>query len=139
MTVMNGGEKPAPGLRVLLVDDESGNARLFTEMLRSNGHFVISVPSAVEALNILARGITKVEVIVSDLNMPDMNGVEFYQEVEKSNPGLEKKIVFITGGIFSDARAKFLNNIPNPKLGKPFKVEQLLQAISDVLSTPEKS
>lgn len=136
---MNGGEKPARGLRVLLVDDDRGSVDLFTRMLRAEGHFVISVLSAVEALDILARGITKVEVIVSDLNMPDMSGVEFYREVEKRDPGLEKKIVFITGGVFSYARVEFLNNIPNPKLGKPFKAKELLQAIFTVLSAPGKT
>jgi PAS domain S-box-containing protein len=132
---VKGGDKdtaPLSELRILLVDDEPGNVTLYSHLLRKNKHFVLATSSALEALEILERGLSKIDVIVSDLNMPDMNGVEFYQAVEKRAPALAKKIVFITGGIFADEMEKFLDRIPNPKLDKPFEVEDLLRAISHV-------
>jgi signal transduction histidine kinase len=133
----NSGTKTISNLRILLVDDEPRNVVVFTQMLRTNGHLVIPTASAIEALNILDRGLTKVDIIVSDLNMPDMNGIELYQEVEKRSPALAKKMVFITGGVFSGEMAKFLSRISNPKLEKPFKVEELLQAVSHIAAIPE--
>jgi PAS domain S-box-containing protein len=133
----NSGTKTISNLRILLVDDEPRNVVLITQMLGKNGHLVISTTSAIEALKILDRGLTDVDVIISDLNMPDMNGIELYQEVEKRKPALAKKIVFITGGVFSGEMSEFLARIPNPKLEKPFKSEELLQAVSHVAIIPE--
>jgi CheY-like chemotaxis protein len=135
----NSGTPLVSDLRILLVDDEPRNVGIFAQILRKNGHFVISTTSAIEALNILERGLPEVDVIVSDLNMPDMNGIELYEEVEKQNPALAKKIVFITGGVFSDEMTEFLSRISNPKLEKPFKAEEMLQAVSHVAVIPETS
>ena len=121
-----------------MVDDDPGSVSVFTRMLRGDGHFVIAVQSAIEALAVLDRKITRVEIIVSDINMPDMSGVEFYQEVERRNPDLAKRIVFITGGLSSRSRVNFLAGIPNPLLEKPFKTEQLFQAVASVAPGPEE-
>jgi CheY-like chemotaxis protein len=101
-------------------------------MLRKNQHFVIATSSAREALEIISRGLSKIDVIVSDLNMPDMNGIEFYQAVQNRDGELARKIVFITGGVFSTEMEKFLHDVSNPRLDKPFEIADLLRAISHV-------
>ncbi len=87
----NSETKMVSDLQILLVDDEPRNVVLFTQMLRTNGHFVIPTASAVEALNILDRGLTKVDMIISDLNMPDMTGLSFIRKLRNGTPLSRKR------------------------------------------------
>ncbi len=125
--------KDVEGLNVLLVDDEEKNVQLFTRMLR-NKHYTISTNSAADALKVLNSGLTKVDVIVSDLNMPNINGIEFYQKLVVDHPRLVKRVIFITGGVFDPEMVQFLESVPNPKLDKPFQADDLYKAISQVAS-----
>ncbi|HVZ81044.1 MAG TPA: ATP-binding protein [bacterium] len=120
------------GLKVLVVDDEAANVALFTRMLRRHRHEVVSTTSALEALGILRKGLTRFDAVVSDLNMPDMSGVEFYKQVGRLDEALTARIVFVSGGVFDREMEAFLDRLPNPRLEKPFKIEDLLRAIAHV-------
>ena len=58
-----------------------------------------------------------------------MNGMQLYAELERSNPSLVKRIVFITGGAFTPAALKFLATIPNPNITKPFDADTLQKLV----------
>ncbi len=85
--------------RVLIVDDEPANLEVLSRVLKKKND-VLSALTGVDALAILEREGGKVDAIVSDLNMPDMNGIDLYKVVSSKFPGLEKRFVFITGGLF---------------------------------------
>jgi PAS domain S-box-containing protein len=115
--------------RVLVVDDEPGNLEVLNRVLKKQND-VLSALTGLDALVILEREGGKVDAIVSDLNMPDMDGTALYKVVAEKFPGLEKRFIFITGGIFTAESREFLKTIPNPCLEKPFEFEDLLRAVS---------
>ena len=132
--MVNSGKEEPSALKIFLVDDNPSILDLCTKVLRKNGYFVMTVSSAVDALVLIGRGLTKVDLIITDINMPGLNGIEFYKIVKERRPDLTNKIIFITGGIFSGEMAELLDKIPNPKLQKPFEMEEILQAISFLAS-----
>ena len=115
--------------RVLIVDDEPGNLEVLNRVLKKKTD-VLTALSGLDALGILEREKNRVDAIVSDFNMPDMNGMDLYKILAQKYPGLEKRIIFITGGLFTEDARDFLASIPNPCLQKPFKFEDLLKAVS---------
>ncbi len=115
--------------RVLVVDDEPGNLDVISRSLKKD-YEVLSALSGVEAMAILAKGDGSVDAIVSDINMPEMDGMTLYRTLSKVFPGMEKKMVFITGGIFAEDVNEFLKSIPNYCLEKPFNQTDLRLAVS---------
>ncbi|HJT23499.1 MAG TPA: ATP-binding protein, partial [bacterium] len=119
--------------RILVVDDEPANVDTFGRMLRKD-HQVLYALSGLDALNILEREKAGFDAIVSDVNMPDMDGVGLYKNISVKYPGLEKRMVFVTGGVFSTETRDFLKSLSNPLLEKPFPTPDLLKAIAGLPS-----
>jgi len=69
--------------------------------------------------------------------MPGMDGVDVYKYVAEAAPGLEKRIVFITGGVFGGSARDFIDSIPNPVVTKPFKIEGLEAGLAWALANAE--
>ena len=124
----------AQGLKIFLVDDDPKILDLYTKVLRKGGYFTIAVSSAADALEIVDRGLTKVDLIIADINMPGLNGIEFHHRVKERRADLADKIIFITGGVFEDEMAESLAAIPNPILKKPLEFEILLKTVAQVSS-----
>jgi PAS domain S-box-containing protein len=120
---------PAPSprrLRVLIVDDEPLVRRVLSMVLRRE-HDVVIAETGQEALAALEAG--DIEVVLCDLMMPGMSGMEVYEQVRGRRPGFERRIVFVTGGAFVPRLAAFLDSVDNLKLLKPFDVQQVLNAV----------
>jgi len=115
--------------RILVVDDEPANLEVFNRLLKKKNE-VLSALTGLDALAILQREKGLVDSIVTDINMPDMDGVALYQRIAEKFPGLEKRVVFVTGGIFTPETKDFLKNLPNPCLEKPFDYVKILQILS---------
>jgi len=115
--------------RVLVVDDEPGNLEVLSRTLKKQ-YEVVSALSGQEAMVILQKGGDPVDAIVSDINMPDMDGMALYKTISLVYPGMEKKMVFITGGIFAADVSEFLKKVPNVCLEKPFNRGDLQKAVS---------
>jgi CheY-like chemotaxis protein/anti-sigma regulatory factor (Ser/Thr protein kinase) len=120
--------------RVLLVDDEPSNLEVIAKSLKKE-YDVVTALSGVEAMTVLQKGGDGVDVIVSDINMPEMDGMNLYKMVSKVFPGMEKRIIFITGGIFADDINEFLKDITNFCLEKPFQHKDLKLAISQCMES----
>ncbi len=114
--------------RVLVVDDEPGNLEVLNRVLKKK-HEVLTALTGLDALAILEREGGKVDVVVSDLNMPDMNGISLFKNVARKFPGLEKRFVFITGGVLMAESSDFFKSVDNPCLEKPFKFDEILAAV----------
>ena len=80
--------------RVLLVDDEALVREITTEGLEAAGYAVLSVGSAAEAIEFLDSGET-VELLITDLSMPGMDGITLIREAQKRRPGL--RAILLTG------------------------------------------
>lgn len=104
--------------RVLVVDDEP----LVAESMRlvlADEFDVTSMTDAAEALGRLTSG-DWYDVILCDVMMPTMNGVELRNRVHAHDPALASRIVFITGAILLEKVHVLLESVPNAVLAKPF-------------------
>jgi PAS domain S-box-containing protein len=116
-----------PSMHVLVVDDEPLVRRVLSMVLEPY-HEVTCVEDGIEALEALDDQ-PPYDVILCDLMMPGMNGREVHDEIRRRRPGMERRIVFVTGGAFVPHLAEFLEAVDNLKLLKPFDVQQVLAAV----------
>jgi CheY-like chemotaxis protein/anti-sigma regulatory factor (Ser/Thr protein kinase) len=109
--------------RALIIDDEPGIARgvgrLIAEQFR-----IDTATSGHEAIRCLQSG-TRYELILCDVMMPRMTGMELHQWVAEHMPGLVRRIVFMTGGVFTQEARAFFERVPNPCLEKPIEIDEL--------------
>lgn len=116
--------------RILVVDDEPLVLRVIRRALK--GHELVCVESARAALHLLGEG-QNFDLILCDLVMPQMNGLELYRTLLHAQPAEAAKIVFLNGGVDNEALAVSLATIPNYKLSKPFKAEELRALVRRVV------
>jgi two-component system cell cycle sensor histidine kinase/response regulator CckA len=114
--------------RILLVDDEAALCRALRALL--GDHEVQAVTCARDALATL-RGGEAFDVILCDLMMPDMSGIDLYEQIA---PALRDRVVFMTGGAFTQQAREFLARCNRPRLEKPFSERELRDAIARVRS-----
>jgi PAS domain S-box-containing protein len=126
-------EAPARHGRILVVDDESALLRAIQRILEDEGHFVEGTESAMDALAMIERG-DRFDLIFSDLMMPTMTGVDFYETLLARNPSLARSVIFISGGAITAKVDAFLKSIPNLRLEKPFKATQLRDIVQQALA-----
>jgi len=69
------------------------------------------------------------DLVFCDLMMPELNGIDIYQVLRFNRPGYESKMVFMTGGAFTPATARFLQQVPNERIEKPFNVKTLQRLV----------
>ncbi|HEY1690892.1 MAG TPA: PAS domain S-box protein [Polyangiaceae bacterium] len=125
--------RPMRAARVLVVDDETPIATTLRELLAPE-HEVVAATSAREALAAIAK--TEFHVLFCDLMMPGVGGIELYEQVRRQHPGLERRIVFMTGGAFTARTAEFLASVQNRRIEKPFSLTLVEQIVREVASTP---
>lgn len=111
--------------RVLLIDDEPLIHRVVTHAL--GRHEVISAMNGRDALNQCQSRVF--DVILCDLMMPEMNGMEFYHELQRVQPDAEADIVFFSGGSRLEEIQAFLDAVPNECLEKPVQRQRLQQLV----------
>nr|WP_316654402.1 ATP-binding protein [uncultured Gellertiella sp.] len=116
---------------VLLVEDEEAVRRGGKRMLETRGYTVHEAGSGVEALEIMEELDGKVDIVVSDVVMPEMDGPTLLTELRKSYPDM--KFIFVSGY----AEDAFARNLPaDAKFGflpKPFSLKQLAEAVWEML------
>jgi PAS domain S-box-containing protein len=117
--------------RILVIDDDPMVAAAVRRTL-ADAHEVQTTTVTEEALARLRRG-ERFELILCDVMMPNMTGVDFWQEVDRFAPEETKKIVFLTGGAFTPQARQFLESVPNVHLEKPFLPEKLRHVVRDHL------
>ena len=127
---MVAAEEPAPGGRILLVDDEPSIGRVIA-LLLSDDHEVVTVTRAREALDKIAAG-EQFDVILCDLMMPELSGIDMYSMMD---PADRARIVFMTGGAFTQQAREFLASTKQPRLQKPFTESDVRTAIERVRSS----
>jgi two-component system cell cycle sensor histidine kinase/response regulator CckA len=109
--------------RVLVVDDDPLVGASLRRVL-SREHEVTVVTSGKEALDLLLAG-SAFDVILCDLMMPHMTGMELHAELIRRLPDVTDRMVFITGGAFTAAARTFLDTVANQRLEKPFAPQNL--------------
>ena len=126
------GSRAVTGRGVLLVDDDPMLRDLAARMLERHGHSAAVVESGAEALALLASGAVQLSVMVTDLTMPGMSGMELIAEVTRRYPHLP--IVAISGFSMNPAVRQVLDDHHVPFVGKPFSAEELEKAMDQALA-----
>lgn len=117
-----------PRLRALVIDDEPLLGLAIRRTLRKE-HEVMVCTTAREGLARLTCG-EAFDVVLCDLLMPQMTGMELYAELHELNPELARRIIFMSGGAFTGPARTFLDTVPNRRVDKPFDAQQLRAIVS---------
>jgi two-component system, cell cycle sensor histidine kinase and response regulator CckA len=117
---------------ILLVEDEDGLRSLNARGLRTRGYSVIEASNGVEAMEVMEGNNGEVDLVVSDVVMPEMDGPTLLKAMRERNPGV--KIIFVSG-YAEDAFEKSLpENQQFAFLPKPFTLSQLVAAVKETMA-----
>jgi PAS domain S-box-containing protein len=125
---------PAPGgprPRVLVVDDEPVFLRIMSRALGPL-HETEGLTDAAEALRRLRAG-ERFDLVVTDLAMPVLSGMELHAEIARLDPDLAGRMLFVTGGAFTAEAAEFVAQRPDRILEKPLSPEVLREKVRAAL------
>lgn len=135
MTVLELGERTrdealAARTAPLLIDDEPLVLRSLARTLGAV-HDVTTALGADEALALLGR--EDFDVILCDVMMPGRTGVDLYEQLNRDQPELTSRVVFVSGGAYTDRAKAFLAQVTNPTLSKPLDGGELGNLIQERL------
>jgi len=120
----------AHGESILVVDDEPVIVNLLNDFFTRKGFTVHTAASGDEALVKLES--SDVQIIISDIKMPGMDGKRFYKEIKIRKPGLLDKLLFITGDTISSETRTFLKETGCVHLKKPFSFNEITDAVNTI-------
>ncbi len=127
--------KPAAellNLKVLVVDDEHQVLSIITSLLKHQGCNVLRTDKGVEALEFIERHKADLDLVILDIQMPDMTGDKVYMKLKKIKPDLK---VLISSGYEEDNALKNILLAPNDKyIKKPFRMSELMQKIKETMA-----
>lgn len=126
-------------IRILIIDDEENILQVMRQALLREGYEIDTVLDALKGLSILSS--SEYDLVICDIAMARMNGIEFFREIEERLPGMADRILFMTGGILSPSIQKFIQERRVSIIEKPFNLPTLFQEVHDALerSSGEKS
>ncbi|PTL84701.1 response regulator [Vitiosangium sp. GDMCC 1.1324] len=119
--------------RILVVDDEPMIGVAIRRTLQRE-HEVLTLTSAKEAHARLLGG-EHFDVILCDVMMPEMSGVELHQAIASCSPELAARMVFLTGGAFTPNARAFLAEVKNHRVDKPFSSDELRELMRTLLGS----
>ncbi|MBF0441749.1 MAG: response regulator [Oligoflexales bacterium] len=118
--------------KILIVDDSMTTRKNLKDLFEQNGYEVVEASNGVSGLKSFNDN-EKIDAIISDINMPEMDGLEFCREIKKHERGTNVPILVVT------AVATKKNNETARKIGvdgiivKPFRNELLLEALGKII------
>jgi PAS domain S-box-containing protein len=119
---------PAPPGRILVVDDEDPLRKMMKRLLVD--HDVVLAASGKEAQALLEHD-QQFDVILCDVMMPEMTGIDLHKWLKERNPFLADRVVFITGGAFGPAAAEYLVDFGNLRIAKPFDSRTFVRVVAE--------
>ena len=121
----------ADGPRVLVVEDEAPLRRLQEQILLRIGAEVHLASSGNEAKRMLEE--LQVDLVVSDVKMPDGNGIELWEWIRRERPELREKVLLVTGNLGDPAVIDIAEQEPERVVGKPFSREEYVERVEAAL------
>src|SRR4051812_21070576 len=113
--------------RVLVVDDEPMVGSSIRRLL-GRDHEVVVVQSGKEAVAKVASG-ERYDVILCDLLMPEMTGMDVYADFKSRDPDLARRMVFLSGGAVTQKARDFYEHVQNTKMEKPLNPPRLREVV----------
>lgn len=116
--------------KVLLIDDDELLREVFCSML-SRRHSVVGVATGTEAIEQLTGSSHEFDVVVCDIQLPDLDGRAIYRRMQQVAPEYVDRMIFCTGGSVDPQMLDFLDDVGEERvLNKPCTVDELLDAVS---------
>jgi two-component system, cell cycle response regulator CpdR len=123
--------------RVLIVDDEESMRLLVARAIAMDGHEIATAADGAEALDILTGPNGSFDLLLTDIQMPIMDGIALALTAARDFPQLT--ILLMTGFADQRERASGLNAIAHDVISKPFSVADIRTAVADALSSRKVS
>jgi CheY-like chemotaxis protein len=121
-----------PRRRILIIDDEPRLAQSM-RMLIEPSHDVFVTTRGAEALAWVNEG-QRFDLVLCDLQMPGTTGMDVYSHLRANVPELAERLVFISGGAYTQATRDFVRSVRNRILEKPVRPDELLATIDEALA-----
>ncbi|MBW1799411.1 MAG: response regulator [Deltaproteobacteria bacterium] len=118
---------------ILLVDDNPMVTTVVSEMLGVLGHKVTVACNGQEAIQTYGVLGHNIDIVILDVNMPGMDGIETYENLKKMNP--EIKVLAISGFCEEDKVEKILGSGFHGFLQKPFEISDLSEMLKSIVET----
>jgi CheY-like chemotaxis protein len=118
--------------RVLIVDDEDSMRMLVARAIAMDGHEILTAANGAEALEILSNGQNAFDLLLTDIQMPVMDGIALALTAARDLPDLT--ILLMTGFADQRERASGLNAIAHDIITKPFSVADIRSAVAHALA-----
>ncbi len=126
-----------PPQKILIVDDEVELGQTLADILQEGGHTLILVENGRKALDVLAK--EDVDVIISDLRMPVLDGPGLYHALEAEKPHYLQRIMFVTGDTLSIPVRDFLSLYALEVIEKPYSAQDVRKGIARLLHALKKN
>jgi len=124
------------GQRILVVDDEPTILDLLVDILDGGGYRVDTASNGVEAARKI-RG-EHYDAVLTDIRMPQMNGMQLYDEILDTRPEFEGKFLFVTGDLIDPVTSSYVKRVGVRTIAKPLDIQVVLQALEEVLNAADK-
>lgn len=118
--------------RVLIVEDQPMVAQIMVEVLEADGHEVEMSANGRLALDMIEA--QPYDLIISDLRMPELDGVGLYREIRRRQPALLSRLLFVSGTADLIEYGRLVAETAVPVLAKPFALADLQRLTQQVLS-----
>jgi len=119
---------------ILVIDDDTTARTVIVEMLTENGHQTVEACDGAEGLELFNE--SKFDIVITDIIMPNVEGIETIIKLKKSHPAVN--IIAVSGG----GRISAVNHLSlaekfdvNKTLAKPFRKDDLLKAVDEILGS----
>lgn len=126
--------EPEDAEAILLVEDDEAMRDLLQMLLEGRGYQVIVTRNGTEALKVYKHSEKRIRVIISDVEMPGLNGAELYWQIREMNPMVN--MIMISGFLDPQMMRRLQEAGVRCFLQKPFSPEAILKALQEVFQKP---
>lgn len=121
--------------KILIVDDSQELLDVISEYMETSGFTVNATTQSLDALRLIA--VSGYDVVISDIHMPEMDGLELMAQIKSKHPGLP--VVLITGYSVSEARKIAMEKGADAFVAKPFHMKEILDVVNNLLNNKKLS
>ena len=122
--------------RILVMEDEPAICALYQRVLHGKGFEVDIAVNGKVAQDMIAN--KQYALLLFDIRIPEMDGIELYQWLEEKHPQLVSKVIFTTGSVLDNDTMTFIGQTGRPFLPKPFTPEELRAIVRETLRQEQK-
>ena len=116
---------------ILIVEDNNVMRELLKSLLISEGHEVLSAHDGLEAVELYKTEGEKIDIVITDVEMPNLSGVEAYRQIKRINP--EAKVIFVTGAMNGRLKKQLQNEGIQGFFQKPYSPNDILAKVREIL------